>query len=103
MGGDSGFAFTFPAIRGHKVSAAFDGGRLTSYGGVLRLGQAERRLGLVRKLAACIADPRDQSRVIHGVADFLRSRMLAIACGYEDGDDLDALRRRTKPPPGYLS
>jgi hypothetical protein len=70
---------------------------------VLLLGQAERRLGLVRKLAACIADPRDQRRAIHGVADFLRARMLAIACGYEDGDDLDALRRRTKPPPGYLS
>jgi hypothetical protein len=92
MGDDSGFAFTFPAVRGRKVSAAFDGGRLTSDGGVLLLGQAERRLGLAEKLATCIADPRDQGRVIHGVADILRARMLAIACGYEDADDLDALR-----------
>ena len=43
-------------------------------------------------LAACIADRRDQDRVIHRVADILRARMLAIACGYEDADDLDALR-----------
>ncbi|CAN5300395.1 hypothetical protein BH10PSE15_BH10PSE15_06310 [soil metagenome] len=43
-------------------------------------------------VAACIADPRAQGRVIHGVADILRARVLAIACGYEDADDLDALR-----------
>jgi hypothetical protein len=30
--------------------------------------------------------------VTHSVADILRARMLAIACGYEDGDDLDHLR-----------
>ena len=92
MADDSGFAFTFPAIRGRKVTAAFDGGRLTSDGGVLLLAQAERRLGIADRLAACIADPRDQGRVIHRVADILRARMLAISCGYEDADDLDILR-----------
>ena len=92
MADDSGFAFTFPAIRGRKITAAFDGGRLTSDGGVLLLAQAERRLGIADRLAACIADPRDQGRVIHRVADILRARMLAISCGYEDADDLDTLR-----------
>lgn len=92
MAEDSGFAFTVPAVRGRKITAAFDGGRLTSDGGVLLLAQAERRLGIADRLAACIADPRDQGRVIHRVADILRARMLAIACGYEDADDLDALR-----------
>ena len=92
MADDSGFAFAFPAVRGRKITAAFDGGRLTSDGGVLLLAQAERRLGIADRLAACIADPRDQGRVVHRVADILRARMLAIACGYEDGDDLDALR-----------
>ena len=43
-------------------------------------------------LAGCIADPRDQSRVVYGVADILQVRILAIACGYEDADDLDHLR-----------
>lgn len=92
MADGSGFAFTFPAIRGRKITAAFDGGRLTSDGGVLLLAQAERRLGIADRLAACIADPRDQGRVIHRVTDILRARMLAISCGYEDADDLDALR-----------
>ncbi len=56
------------------------------------LAAAERRLGIADKLAALIADPRDPNLVTHSVADILRARMLAIACGYEDANDLDHLR-----------
>lgn len=92
MADDSALSFSFPAVRGRKITAAFDGGRLTSDGGVLLLAQAERRLGIAERLAGCIADPRDRSRIVHDLGDILRARMLAIACGYEDADDLDALR-----------
>jgi hypothetical protein len=85
--------FGFPAIGRKKVAAAFDDGRLTSDGGVLLLAAAERQLGLCDRLAALISDPRDPSRVVHPLADILRARILAIACGYEDADDLDHLRR----------
>jgi len=84
--------FSFPAIGRKKVTAAFDGGRITSDGGVLLLAQAERGMGLCDQLAACIADQRDPSRVVHTLPDILRARVLAIACGYEDADDLDTLR-----------
>jgi transposase InsO family protein len=53
---------------------------------------AERRLGIADRLATLIADPRNPLLVTHSVADILRARMLAIACGYEDADDLDRLR-----------
>lgn len=89
---DNALGFSFPAIGGKKLTAAFDGGRLTSDGGVLLLAQAERAMGICRQLAACIADPRDPGRVVHQLDDILRARILAIACGYEDADDLDALR-----------
>jgi hypothetical protein len=92
MNDDTANSFRFPAVRGRKVTAAFDGGRLTSDGGVLLLAQAERAMGICRQLAACIADPRDPGRVVHQLDDILRARILAIACGYEDADDLDALR-----------
>ena len=52
----------------------------------------ERRLDIAAHLAAVIRDPRDPTRVIHPLADILRACMLAIACGYEDADDLDHLR-----------
>lgn len=84
--------FSFPSVRRKKVTAAFDGGRLTSDGGVLLLAQAERTLGICAQLASCIADPRDPTRVIHQLDDILRARILAICCGYEDADDLDMLR-----------
>ncbi len=53
--------FGFPAVAGKKVTAAFDGGRLTSDGGVLLLGQAERQMGIAARLDACInpKTPRD--------------------------------------------
>jgi transposase InsO family protein len=84
--------FGFPAVGSKKLTAAFDGGRITSDGGVMLLAAAERRLGIADRLAVLIADPRNPLLVTHSVADILRARMLAIACGYEDADDLDRLR-----------
>ena len=84
--------FSFPAVARKKLRAAFDGGRLTSDAGVMLLAQAERRLGLADRLAELFADPRDPLRTIHSLASILRARILAIACGYEDGNDLDTLR-----------
>src|SRR4051812_5835611 len=85
-------AFWFPAVGRKKVTAAFDGGRLTSDSGVMLLAAAERRIGIAQRLAGLIADPRNPLLVTHSVIDILRARMLAIACGYEDADDLDHLR-----------
>ncbi|MDE2172123.1 MAG: transposase, partial [Sphingomonadales bacterium] len=38
--------FALPAVGRKKLTAAFDGGRLTSDGGVLLLAQAERVMGI---------------------------------------------------------
>ena len=81
--------FSFPAVCRKKVTAAFDGGRISSDGGVLLLAEADRRLGLADKLAAVISDHRDPTRDHPQLADILRARILAIACGWEDGNDLD--------------
>src|SRR5271170_6562046 len=92
MSDDTVLPFSFPAVSRKKVTAAFDGGRMTSDGGVMLLAAAERRMGIAHRLAGLIADPRNPLLVTHSVADILRARMLAIACGYEDADDLDHLR-----------
>jgi len=85
-------AFFFPAVEGKKVTAAFDGGRMSSDGGVMLLALAERRLGVAERLARCFPDRRDPSRITHTLADMIRARIFAIGCGYEDADDLDFLR-----------
>jgi hypothetical protein len=92
MTDDTLLPFCFPAVGRKKVTAAFDGGRITSDGGVMLVAAAERRLQLADRLAAVIHDPRDARRVRHATADILRARIFAIACGYEDANDLDRLR-----------
>jgi hypothetical protein len=80
-------------VQGKAVVARFDGGRLSSEGGLLALREIERRLGVADRLAACLNDPRAPERVQHRLAEIIRFRMLMIAAGYQDGNDADALRR----------
>jgi hypothetical protein len=79
-------------VAGKPVRLAFDGGRLTSDGGVLVLAEIERKLGIAERLARCIADPRAPERVRHSLAEMIRYRALLIAAGYPDANDCDALR-----------
>ena len=92
MDDDTGLLFDLPSVARKKVSAAFDGGRITSDGGVALLALADRRIGIIDRIAGLIADPRDPALVTHSVTSILRARVLAIACGYEDANDLDRLR-----------
>ena len=92
MRDDTHLPFDLPSVARKKVTAAFDGGLISSDGGVVVLAQAERRLDLANKLSGVIADPRDPAQITHTIPDMLRARMFAIAAGYEDANDLDTLR-----------
>jgi hypothetical protein len=81
-----------PAVRRKKLTVSFDGGQLSSDGGLLLLREAERRLGIAGRLAGAIRDRRDPMRIDHTLPELLKTRMFAIACGYEDANDLDRLR-----------
>ncbi|ESX81751.1 hypothetical protein X756_31520 [Mesorhizobium sp. LSHC412B00] len=81
MTDDTLLPLSFPAVGREKITAAFDGGRITSDGGLMLLAAAERRLQLADRLAGAIHDPRDPQRVRHAMADILRARIFAIACG----------------------
>ena len=80
-------------VGGKAVVARFDGACMSSDGGLLALREVEQRLAIAQRLAACIRDPRDPSRVVHGLDEIIRTRLLMIAAGYEDGNDADRLRR----------
>ena len=72
--------------------AKFDGGLLSSDGGVLVLREVEQRLGVADRLAACLIDPRAPDLITHTLADIVRFRLLMIGAGYEDGNDAGSLR-----------
>jgi hypothetical protein len=74
------------------LEASFDGGRLTSDGGLPWLGEAEQALGLCAALAAVVPEWR-RGPVRHSLEALVRQRVFQIACGYEDQNDATTLRR----------
>jgi len=81
------------SVQGKAMVARFDGGRLSSEGGLLVLREVERRLGMADRLAACLKDPRAPEKVVHRLAEIIRFRILMIAAGYQDGNDANTRRR----------
>lgn len=82
----------FDTRTGVPLLAAFDGGRLTSDGGLPWLAEAEAALGVCATLACCIPDWR-RRRGQHSLETLVRQRVFQIACGYADQNDATTLRR----------
>ena len=79
-------------VCGKTVVAKFDGGLLSSDGGILVLREVEQRLRVADRLAACMVDPRAPELITHTLAEIIRFRLLMIGAGYEDGNDASSLR-----------
>ncbi|MCA9131365.1 MAG: IS1380 family transposase [Planctomycetales bacterium] len=79
-------------LRRQAVEVDFDGGTLTSDGGLLLLREVDKRLDLIRRIDASIPDPRDPVYTAHPQSEILTSRIFGIAAGYEDGNDHQQLR-----------
>ena len=71
---------------------AFDGGTITSDAGALLLGQTDKAIRLVSRLADCFQDARSPAFVVHQLPAMLSQRIFGIALGYEDVVDHDQLR-----------
>jgi hypothetical protein len=85
-------AFDFHPLCNRQVTAAFNGGTITSDGGALLLRELESRTGLLASLAQCFDDHRDPELIEHTVEELIKQRVFALALGYEDLNDHDTLR-----------
>ncbi len=85
-------SFQFPVLKRRIVEANFQGGDITSNGGVLLLQQVDHRLGLSEAVAHTLDDPRRQAGIEHNNLSLLRQRVYALALGYEDLNDHETLR-----------
>jgi len=79
-------------VNGKPILLGFDGADMSSDAGLTLLREIERKAGLAGRLAACMADPRDPTKVQHSLDDIIRFRIMMIAAGYEDGNDAASLR-----------
>ncbi len=55
---------SFSKVGRREVQAAFDGGDITSEGGLLLLREVDRQLGLTRAAAAAFVDDRRRAAVL---------------------------------------
>ncbi len=89
---DTPLPFDLPSVCRKKLTVDFNGGNQSSNGGLLLLREKERALGVCRRLANTMTDRRDPNRIRHEMFEMVMARVSAIACGYEDANDLDRLR-----------
>ena len=84
--------FPFHSLGQREVVARFDGGRITSDAGGLLLRETEERTRIIQRFSACFTDHRDPELIEHKVEELVAQRVYALALGYEDLNDHDALR-----------
>lgn len=81
------------ALPQKTIDVDFNGGDITTNGGVQLVQLADQRLALVERLAACFQDGRDPKLVVHDLDTLLSQRLYGLALGHEDLNDHDELRR----------
>ena len=67
--------FDFAALGHRRVVGDFDGGAITSDGGALLLGRAERVLNPVVRFAGCFGDMRRADLIEHTVETLVGQRV----------------------------
>ncbi len=82
----------FESIKGRKVIANFEGGRITSDGGIVLLAELDKKLKITARFAQCFRDYRDSPHVNYSVHQLLAQRVYGLVLGYEDVNDHDQLR-----------
>jgi hypothetical protein len=89
---DTLLPFDLPSVCRKKLTVDFAGGNQSSDAGLLLLREAERKLGICRRLAEAMPDRRDLDRIRHAMFEMVMARAAAIACGHKDAIDFARLR-----------
>ncbi len=84
-------SLTFGRLKRRVIEANFQGGALSSDGGLMLLREVDRKTGL-SAAAAALHDPRNPDFIVHELRDLVAQRLYGLACGYEDLNDHAALR-----------
>jgi len=85
-------ALNFGRLGRCPLQANFEGGDLSSDGGLMLLRQIDARTGLSRQAAQALTERRAAGRIRHRLRDVLAQRLYGLCCGYEDLNDHDRLR-----------
>jgi hypothetical protein len=88
----SQLAMEFPLLSHKPLQVDFNGGPLSSDGGLLLVARLDQHLRLTERVATCLKDPRLKERIHHPLLHLIRQRVYQMAAGYEDANDATFLR-----------
>jgi len=89
---DTQSVLPFARLAGKNLQGDFNGGTLSSDGGVLWLRETEAHSGIIGRFVQALDDRRDPRYTDHSSEEMLSQRVFQIACGDDDADDGDVLR-----------
>jgi len=81
----------FTSSKRRQMEGRFDGGEVSSDGGLILMREVDRRLGLIKSVARRLGDTRQKGKVRHDVATLVRQRVMALCTGWEDLNDSEEL------------
>ncbi len=73
--------FEFPVCKRRCVEADFEGGAISSDGGVLLLRQVDRVLGLSEAVSKVLSDPRRQAQLWARCGEFIAPAGIWVGAG----------------------
>ena len=76
----------FQSVKGRKFNIDFNGGNISSYGGILPFAELDKYLHLTSSVAAALSpfDQRQPGKIEHDYFSMLRQRVYGITVGNED-------------------
>jgi hypothetical protein len=82
----------FGRVSKKLVVGRFDGGDISGNGGLLLLSKLEKKVGIVERFAASLIDRRSKNLIDYSLSNLCLQRVLLIAAGYEDTNDVAHLK-----------
>lgn len=82
----------FKDISHKKVVADFNGGDVSSDGGLLFLREVESKMHVIKRVTDVLNDRRHPGYVKHLITQLMSQRVFQVASGYEDANDSDNLK-----------
>ncbi len=82
-------------VKGRKIAVDFNGGNISSNGGLLLVSEVDRKINLTSEVSKSLLpfDNRQKGKVKHKISEMLRQRVFGIAAGNEDLNDHDQLKK----------
>ena len=81
------------AFYNKPITANFNGGDISSDGGLLLIKEFDKKIGYIDSISKCIEEYRIPNLIKHQIGQLISQRIYQIIAGYEDAVDCNLLTK----------